>query len=144
MSAEKYQDAAFALGRMYEFGMSVPQNRAEAIKWFKKAADLGHPKGAYWARWLNDYTNCIGFRNAQEQQTLGFLRCPADPVGVIFRNSSQRLAYMREKGNEFDIMEAKAAAAHAARVGSKSGPECNSAGGTWTPDRQATFGGNCN
>jgi len=144
MSAEKYQDAAFALGRMYEFGMSVPQNRARAIEWFKKAADLEHPKGAYWARWLNDYTNCIGFRNAQEQQTLGFLRCPADPVGVIFRNNSERLAYMREKGKEFDIMEATAAAARAARVEAKSNSECNSAGGTWSPDRQATLGGSCN
>lgn len=90
-SAEKYEDSAFALARMYEFGMSVPQDRARAIEWFKKAGDLGHPKGDYWARWLNDYTNCIGFRDAQEQQTLGFLRCPADPVGVIFRNSRERL-----------------------------------------------------
>jgi len=144
MSAEKYQDAAFALGRMYEFGMSVPQNRARAIEWFKKAAKMGHPKGAYWARWLNDWTNCIGFRNAQEQQTLGFLRCPADPVGVTFHNTSERLAYMRQTGKEFDILDAKAAAAQAARVEAKSGQECRSAGGIWTPDRQATFGGSCN
>ena len=59
--ADKFQDSAFAMGRMYEFGMSVPQNRTTAIQWFKKADQLGHPKGAYWAGWLSDWTNCIGF-----------------------------------------------------------------------------------
>jgi uncharacterized protein len=143
-SADKFQDSAFAMGRLYEFGMSVPQNRAVAIQWFKKAADMGHPKGAYWARWLNDYTNCIGFRDEQERNAIRGLRCPADPVGVVFRNSGQRLAYIREKAKEFDAIEAQAAAAHAARVGSQNSVECHSAGGTWTADRQETFGGHCN
>ena len=39
----------------------------------------------------------------EEQKTLGFLRCPADPVGITFRNNNERLAYMREKGKEFGI-----------------------------------------
>ncbi len=143
-SAEQFQDSAFAMGRMYEFGMSVPQNRAVAIQWFKKAADMGHPKGAYWARWLNDYTNCIGFRDEQERNAIRGLRCPADPVGAVFRNSGQRLAYIREKAKEFDAIEAQAASMHAARVGSQNSVECNGAGGTWTTDRQETFGGHCN
>lgn len=37
------QYAQFALGMMYEQGEGVPQNRAEAIKWYQKAADQGHP-----------------------------------------------------------------------------------------------------
>ncbi len=142
-SAGKYEDSAFALGRMYEFGMGVPQNRATAIQWFKKAADQGHPKGAYWARWLNDWTNCIGFRDAQEQNAIRGLRCPADPLGVTFRNSGERLAYIQQKAKEFDIMDANAAAQRAARYGSTSKYECNSAGGNWTPDRQSSHGGSC-
>ncbi|MGQ0812360.1 MAG: tetratricopeptide repeat protein [Nitrospiraceae bacterium] len=143
-SAEKYRDSAHALARMYEFGMGVPQDRARAIEWFKKAAKLGHPEGNRWSLWLNDYTNCIGFRNAQEQQTLGFLRCPADPVGVTFRNSNERFAYLREKGKEFDKLEAEAARRHAARVGAKSDAECTGTGSAWSPDRQSTYGGSCN
>jgi TPR repeat protein len=108
-SAETFGDGAFNLARMYEFGMGVPQNRDAAIFWFKKAADLGHPQGNYWVRWLSNFMNCIGFRNEQEQRTLGFLRCPADPVGVVFRNSTERYAYLRTKAKEFDRLEAIAA-----------------------------------
>ena len=105
---------------------------------------MGHPKGAYWARWLNDYTNCIGFRDEQERNAIRGLRCPADPVGVVFHNSGQRLAYIREKAKEFDAIEAQAAAAQAARAGAESDVACNMAGGSWTVDRQETFGGQCN
>jgi TPR repeat protein len=143
LSADKYHEGAFALGRMYEFGMGVPQDRAQAIEWFKKAAKLGHPKGAYWARWLNDYSNCIGFRNETEQRTLGFLRCPADPVGVTFRNNAERLAYMRTKAKEFDKLEAEARAAEAARHNATSKSSCDSAGGNWSPDRNDPHGGYC-
>ena len=33
--------AAYALGVMYEKGVGVPQNSAEAAKWYRKSADLG-------------------------------------------------------------------------------------------------------
>ena len=33
--------AQFNLGVMYEFGEGVPKNNAEAIKWFRKAAEQG-------------------------------------------------------------------------------------------------------
>ena len=142
--AEKLQDSAFAVGRMYEFGMSVPQNRAIAIEWFKKADKLGHPKGAYWAKWLNDYSNCIGFRDQQEQNAIGGLRCPADPVGVVFHNSSERIAYIRRMAKGFDRIEAEQAMAQAARSSQTTDTGCTMAGGRWTPDRQSTFGGSCN
>jgi TPR repeat protein len=29
---------------MYEFGEGVPENDAEAVKWYRKAADQGHAK----------------------------------------------------------------------------------------------------
>lgn len=131
LSATTYSEGAFQVARMFEFGMGVPQNRAQAIKWFKKAAELGHPKGAYWARWLNDYSNCIGFRNEQEQKTLGSLRCPADPVGVVFHRNSERLAYMREKAIEFDKWEKEVLASQARRGAARDEAACNSAGGVW-------------
>ncbi|MGB2118981.1 MAG: tetratricopeptide repeat protein [Porticoccaceae bacterium] len=34
--------AQFNLGVMYEFGNGVSENDAEAVKWYKKAADQGH------------------------------------------------------------------------------------------------------
>ena len=34
--------AQFNLGVMYEFGEGVPKNNAEAIKWFRKAAEQGN------------------------------------------------------------------------------------------------------
>jgi TPR repeat protein len=142
--ADKSQDSAFNLGRMYEFGMAVPQNRAVAIQWFKKAADMGHPKGAYWARWLNDYSNCIGFRNQQEQNAIRGLRCPADPVGVVFRNSGERTAYIRRMAKEFDRIDAEQAIARAAVSSQTTDTGCVHAGGSWTPDRQSSFGGSCN
>jgi TPR repeat protein len=142
-SAAKYRDSAYALGRMYEFGMGVPQNRVHAIAWFKKAAELGHPEGKRWALWLNDYTNCIGFRNKQEQETIGFLRCPADPVGVTFRRSAERFAYLREKAREFDTLDAEAARRQA-EIGSATSREtCTMGGGRWNPTPQSSTPGHC-
>jgi len=33
------------LGRMYEYGVGIPQDPAEAVKWFRKAAEAGNPQG---------------------------------------------------------------------------------------------------
>ncbi|MBX3304753.1 MAG: sel1 repeat family protein [Nitrospira sp.] len=143
-SADRYNESAFMMGRLYEFGMAVPQNRAISIEWFKKAHKLGHPKGAYWAKWLSDYSNCIGFRNQQEQNELGGLRCPADPVGAVFHTSGERTTYIRRTAKEFDRIEAEQAMAQAARSSQTTDTGCTMAGGRWTADRQATFGGYCN
>ena len=74
VAAQWYQQSAsqgwmkgeFALGRCYEFGMGVPQNRQNAIYWFKKAGAQGMGQAEYFARWLSDPTNNIGFRNNAE------------------------------------------------------------------------------
>ena len=34
--------AQFNLGVMYDIGRGIPQNDAEAVKWYRKAADQGH------------------------------------------------------------------------------------------------------
>lgn len=111
---------------------------------FKKADKLGHPKGAYWATWLNNYGNCIGFRDQQERNAIGALRCPADPVGVVFHNSGERIAYIRRMAKEFDRIEAEQAKAQAARSSQTTDTGCTMAGGIWHVDTQSTFGGWCN
>ena len=35
-------DAQDNLGRMYAFGVEVPQDYVEAVKWFSRAAEQGH------------------------------------------------------------------------------------------------------
>jgi TPR repeat protein len=108
------QEGEFALGRMYEFGMAVPQNRATAIEWFRKAAAQGNNQAAYFARWLADPTNNIGFRNKQEQDLViaGRLRFAgnligADPAGILFHSSQERTRYLEGLRRAVDATESE-------------------------------------
>ena len=40
-------EAQYALGIMYDYGKGVPENDAEAVKWYRKAADQGYVKAQY-------------------------------------------------------------------------------------------------
>ena len=40
-------DAQFNLGVMYDFGQGVPQDYAQAVKWYRLAADQGDAKAQY-------------------------------------------------------------------------------------------------
>jgi TPR repeat protein len=40
-------DAQYNLGLMYDHGHGVPQNDAEAVKWYRSAADQGHITASY-------------------------------------------------------------------------------------------------
>ena len=42
-----YDKAQYNLALMYYDGKGVPQNHAEAVKWFHKAAEQGHDKAQY-------------------------------------------------------------------------------------------------
>jgi TPR repeat protein len=93
----------FALGRAYQFGIGVPQDRQQAIAWFRKAAAQKDPDGDYWANWLRDFTNNIGFRDDVERSIVmdvaGKLRFSGilsggDPYGVTFHNSAQRALWL--------------------------------------------------
>jgi hypothetical protein len=119
-AAQWYQQSAgqgwvkgeFALGRCYEFGIGVPQNRQNAIYWFQKAGEQGMGQGAYFAKWLSDPTNNIGFRNNAEHNLVinGKLRFglgAADPVGITFVNSAQRNRWLTGLRNEVDRSEAE-------------------------------------
>jgi Sec-independent protein translocase protein TatA len=101
--AEKNEpDAEAALGRAYQFGIGVPQNRAVSIYWNERALAHGDLSSEQWVRWLRDPTNNVGFRNPEEQnfvlgnrlRTSGLL-LGADPTGILFKDSGERTAWLR-------------------------------------------------
>ena len=104
----------FSLGRVYQFGIGVPQNRQLAIAWFAKSGAQGNAKGDYWAKWLRDGTNNIGFRNDNEHNMVigGKLRFAVklmggDPYGIVFHNSAQRVLWLAGQRNAVDREEAE-------------------------------------
>jgi TPR repeat protein len=104
----------FSLGRAYQFGIGVPQNRQLAIGWFTQAGAQGNGKGDYWAKWLRDTTNNIGFRNDTEHNIVigGKLRFSVklmggDPNGITFHNSAQRVLWLAGQSNAVDRDEAE-------------------------------------
>lgn len=104
----------FSLARAYQFGIGVPQNRQAAIEWFAKAAAQGNAKADYWAKWLRDSTNNIGFRNEAEHDIVigGKLRFSGrlmggDPRGITFHNSAQRILWLAGQSRAADRDEAE-------------------------------------
>ncbi|CUS34678.1 SEL1-like repeat protein [Candidatus Nitrospira nitrificans] len=110
-SAEQgHVQGQFRLGRMYQFGMAVPQNRQEAIRWFDKAGDQGHDQANYFANHLKARNSYVGFRNDEEHAAVVGLKLRGvtlniEPVGRTFRNSTERLAYLRQAGKQADAEE---------------------------------------
>jgi TPR repeat protein len=103
-----------AYARAFQFGIGVPQSRSDAIAWFQKSADQGNAQADYWAKWLRDRTNNIGFRDEIEQSIVlaGKLRFGAtlmggDPTGVTFHNSAQRVLWLHGQRGALDRQEAE-------------------------------------
>ncbi|MDR4494815.1 MAG: SEL1-like repeat protein [Nitrospirales bacterium] len=111
-SAEQgYAEGQFNLGRAYQFGLAVPQNRQEAIRWFDRAGDQGHDQANYFANDLKQRGRYIGFRNDEEHAAvvgtkLRGVLLNIEPVGRTFRNSAERMAYLRQAGSQADREEA--------------------------------------
>jgi TPR repeat protein len=111
-SAEQgYAEGQFSLGRAYQFGMAVPQSRQEAIRWFDKAGDQGHDQANYFANDLKQRNRYIGFRNDQEHAAvvgtkLRGVLLNIEPAGRTFRNSAERMAYLRQAAQQADHEEA--------------------------------------
>jgi hypothetical protein len=104
----------FSLGRAYQFGIGVPQSRQQAIAWYKASAAQGNAKADYWARWLRDPTNNIGFRDNIEHDVVigsklrfGASLMGGDPYGVTFHNSAQRALFIMGLRNRVDKQEAE-------------------------------------
>lgn len=38
----------YALGSAFDFGLLVPKDHAEAVRWYRKAAEQNHPEAQYW------------------------------------------------------------------------------------------------
>jgi len=113
--AEKMDNSAeSALGRAYQFGIGVPQDRQVSIYWNERAFAHGDAECERWVRWLRDPTNNIGFRNEGEQslvignqlRTSGLL-LGADPAGILFHNSEERIQWLRGLRNAVDKDEAE-------------------------------------
>ncbi len=99
------------LGRAYEFGVDVPQDRQQAVAWFAKAGAQGLGQGEYFARWLRDPLNNIGFRTQAEHDPVigGKLRfglLSGDATGITFHSSAQRTAWLTAQRREVDLTEA--------------------------------------
>jgi len=107
-------EAETALGRAYQFGIGVPQDRWVSQYWNERAFAHGDAEAEHWVRWLRDPTNNIGFRNEEEQslvlgnrlRTSGLL-LGADPAGLLFHNSKERVAWLRGLRNAVDADEAE-------------------------------------
>jgi TPR repeat protein len=110
LAAKLYQASAqqgwvrgqFSFGRAYQFGIGVPQDRQQAIAWYRKAAAQKDPDGDHWATWLSQMTNNIGFRDDVERGIVMNTLRPrfsgilsgGDPYGVTFHNSAQRALWL--------------------------------------------------
>ena len=112
-AAQGNAEGQAALARAYMFGMGVPQSRRDAIYWDQKAAAQGDEESAYFVRWLSQPTNNIGFRNPAERNVvIGFRMVDMivhnEPAGRIFRNSSERHAYLTGVARRLDSDQAYA------------------------------------
>jgi hypothetical protein len=112
-AVQGWMKGQFAFGRAYQFGIGVPQNRQQAIAWFQKAGAQGHGQAAYFAKWLRDPSNNIGFRDNIEHDVVmgGKLRfgtalMGGDPFGITFHNSAQRALWLMNLRNRVDKQEA--------------------------------------
>jgi hypothetical protein len=133
-----WRKGQFQFGRDFQFGMGVPQDRQQAIAWYQKAAANGDPNGQYWAHWLSNLTNNIGFRSDEERSIvmdvagrMQFAVGAGDPNGVTFHNSAQRALWLggerqRVNAEEDEVFRKMRAADHAAclRAGPASAADC--------------------
>lgn len=114
-AAQAYVEGEFALGRAYEFGIGVEQDRATAILWFSRSGAQGQSQGEYFAKWLSEPTNFVGFRTPAESAAVmgGKMRFAGDflggdPAGRLFRNSAERNAFLAAFSKSADFHEAQA------------------------------------
>lgn len=107
--------AMAALARAHRFGIGTPQDRTLAIQWYAKAGTLGDEECAGDARWLEDRTNNIGFRNPEEKDRVMGGMMPisgalwgADPAGIMFRDSAERDTWIEQLRTHVHESEAEA------------------------------------
>jgi len=104
----------YLLGKMYHSGnKGVPRDCNEALKWFQKSAELGHPKGWHMLGFIYYFGECVPqdyikaakyYRKAAEnglpisQQTLGTMYLEGKGVAKDLIEAAAWLAIAAEKG----------------------------------------------
>jgi TPR repeat protein len=123
-SAAQYDKLGLnCVGRLYQFGMAVPMDRAQAIVWFDKASDQDNPYARWFVLYLRKPVNCTGYRNDWEREK--FFGVCIDLKGITFKNSNERTTWLRARYNE---LEAEALR----NWGNSGGSVCTGAGGQWS------------
>ncbi len=90
----------FCLGRGYQFGIGVGQDRKQAVKLFERAEDQGDGPAKFFARWLRIKENCVGYRNEWERER--FLFICTEPTGTVFAGSHQRNMWLSQERNKME------------------------------------------
>jgi len=91
----------FRLGRAYHYGVGVPLDLCAAEQWYDKAAAQGDSQAAYFAKYINDNHGFDRSSYSDEEQAImaPYMMQPymlhPPPVGRVFHNSGQRMAYYR-------------------------------------------------
>jgi len=75
MADSGHSRAQFNLAYMYEFGISVPANSEEAVKWYQRSAEQGYARAQNFLGWMYE----MGKGVAQDRaEALKWLRMAAD------------------------------------------------------------------
>lgn len=114
----------YCLGRAYQFGIGVPQNRELAIRYFGRAANEGDGQSHFFAQWLANPGNCAGFRNDYERDHFGLV-CE-DPKGIAFATAEDRFGWLAAREQK---LEGAMARGDAFRRKTQMQNQCRAAGG---------------
>jgi TPR repeat protein len=88
----------WSFARAYQFGIGVPQNRQQAIAWYRKAAAQGHPDGTRWVEWLSDATNNIGFSDDVERNIVMNVAGRMRFSGVLTGGDAYGITFHKARG----------------------------------------------
>ena len=92
-AAQQHAIGLLCVGRQYQFGLGVQQDRQAAIRWFELAEDQGDGTAAFLARHLAQPGSCLGYLTHEERKK--YAGVCADPAR-LFRTSGERTAWLNE------------------------------------------------
>jgi TPR repeat protein len=115
----------YCQARQYQFGIGVAQDRARAWRIYDRAEDAGDGMSKFFASWLRNKGNCVGFRDETERKR--YTDVCQDPAGLAFNTEQQRFKWLAEKQE----IANQAAGAAWQSSGSYASAACSAAGGSW-------------
>jgi TPR repeat protein len=115
MADNGHSRAQFNLAYMYEFGISVPANSEEAVKWYLRSAEQGYARAQNFLGWMYE----MGKGVAQDRaEALKWLRLAADQGSDdaladfrLVNKRQQRTLELRYKQELLDALNAQLEAA---------------------------------